>query len=121
MGGQVVEYAELGGLLLGRAARARGGSRHASEMQGHLTVFGDSISDGAFELGGERKHGAKDFTDWRQIVVRDPAAETKQGLVEDGSCIEHADDFFRCDRRLAIMQLNDDARHALLAEWDEDA
>ena len=83
--------------------------------------FGDAVSDDAFELGAQRQHGAEDFADRSQVVVGDPAAEAQQVIVEDWRGVEHAENIFCGDRRLAVVQFDDDARHALLAERDQDA
>ena len=90
-------------------------------MQRQLAFFGDAVSDGAFELGIERQHGAEYFAERGEIVVRDPAAEAQQLIVEHRRGVEHAEDGFSRDRGLAIVQFNDDAGHALLAKGHEHA
>ncbi len=44
-------------------------------MESHLAGFGQAISDGAFELGVEREHGAENFAERGKIVIGDPAAK----------------------------------------------
>ncbi len=90
-------------------------------MQRQLAFFGDAVSDGAFELRVQRQHGAENFADRREVVVGDPAAETQQLLIEHRRDIEHAEDGFRFDRWLAVVQFDHDAGHALLAEGHEHA
>ena len=90
-------------------------------MQRHLALFGDAVSDDALEFGTQWKHGAEDFADRSEIVVGDPTAEAQQCVVEHRGRVEDADHIFRGDRWLAVVEFGDDARHALLAERDEDA
>src|SRR5207302_10585460 len=40
---------------------------------------------------------------------------------QDRLWVEHADDIFSCDLRLAVVQFDDDARHALLAKRHQHA
>ena len=75
----------------------------------------------ALEFGTEWKHGAEDFADRGEIVVGDPAAQAQELLVENG---RGSSTLRRClgdDRRLAVVKFDDDAGHALLAKWDQDA
>src|SRR6266850_4468830 len=83
-------------------------------MQRRLPFFSDAVADGAFELRAQREHGSEDFADGSQIVVGDPATEAQQLLIEHRRRIQHAENGLSLDRRLAIMYVDDDARHALL-------
>ena len=56
-----------------------------------------------------------------EIVVGDPAAEAQQLLIEHRRGVEHAEDILGGDRRLAVVQFDDDARHALLAKRHQHA
>ena len=90
-------------------------------MQRHLALFGEAIADGAFELGVERKHGAENFSDRSEIVIGNPAAEFEQLQVEHGHSVEHGKNILCGDGRLPVVQFDDDAGQALLAEWDQHA
>ena len=86
-----------------------------------MSIVGEAIGDRALELGAQRQHGAKHFSERGEIVVGDPAAETKELFVEDRRGVEYAENVFDGDGWLAVVQFDDDARHALLAEWDQHA
>src|SRR5581483_12317891 len=90
-------------------------------MQRHAAWFSDAISDDTLEFGRERKHGAKDFSDRREVVVGDPAAEAEKMIVENRGGIDDGEEVLGLHFRLAIVQLDEDAHQALLAERDEDA
>jgi hypothetical protein len=90
-------------------------------MQRHVSPFGDSISDDAFELSGERKHRAQDFADGGKIVVGNPATEAQQAIVKDGSGVDHVENILGGDLWFAIVEVDDDAHHPLLAKGDKDA
>jgi hypothetical protein len=89
-------------------------------MQRHVSPFGDSISDDAFELSGERKHRAQDFADGVKIVVGNPATEAQQAIVKDGSGVDHVENILGGDLWFAIVEVDDDAHHPLLAKGDKD-
>ena len=88
---QVIEHAKLHHLLFGRATRPRRRSRHATQMQSHLPLFGDAVSNRAPEFRAQGQHRAEHFPERRQIIVGDPLAEAHELLVEHGRRIEHAD------------------------------
>src|SRR5580765_2572400 len=88
-------------------------------MERHLAVFGDAIPADALELGGERKHGAKDFTNGSKVVVGDPAAKAQEYFIEDRRRIDDAQNILGGNFRLVIVHADDDAHHALLAERDQ--
>ena len=90
-------------------------------MQRHLTFFGEAVADGAFELGVQWEHGAEHIPERGEIVVGDPAAEMQQLIVENWNGIQDGQNIFRDDRRFAVVCFDDDARHALLAKWDQHA
>ena len=90
-------------------------------MQGHLAFRRESIADRALELGVQRQHGAEDFANRGEIVVGDPVAELQQLRVKHRSGIERGENVFRGDGRLAVVQFNDNARHALLAKRNQHA
>lgn len=90
-------------------------------MQCYLALLGDAVSNDALELRGEGEHGAEDFADGREIVVGDPAAKSQQLIIEDWRWIDDAEDILRRDGRLAVVKIDYDAHHALLAEGDENA
>ena len=90
-------------------------------MQSHLAVFGETIADGAFELGVQREHGAEYFAERGEIVVGNPATEMQQLVIEHGGCVEDGQNSLGGDGRFAVVQFDDDAHHALLAKWDEHA
>src|SRR5205814_3042478 len=50
-----------------------------------------------------------------------PSSEAKKQFIQDRLGVEHADDVFSCDCRLAVVQFDNDARHALLAERHQHA
>ena len=83
--------------------------------------FGDAIANRSFELRGQRQHGAKHFAERRQIVVRNPFAQPKELLIEHRRSIKHTENVFGLHFRRTIMKDGDDSRHALLAEWNQDA
>src|SRR5580692_3956239 len=85
-------------------------------MQRHLPAFRDAIVDGALELCAQRQHGAEDFSNRREVVVRDPASELQELFVEHRRGVEYAEKILDLEGWLAIMQLNDDASHALLTK-----
>jgi hypothetical protein len=118
---QIVEHTKLGGLLFGCALRAGRRARRACEMQRHLPLAGDAIADEAFEFRAQRQHGAEDFSEGSEVVIRDPAAEVQELRIEHRHGVEHADEILDLDGRLAVVQLNHDARHALLTKWDQHA
>ena len=89
-------------------------------MQSPLTRLADAVPDGTFELGHEGQHAAKDFTERGEIVGGDPASEAEKLVVQNRRGVEHAENVLDRDRRLAIVQFNDHAGHALLAERDQD-
>ena len=70
-----------------------------------MPLFGDAIADCPLEFSGQRQHGAKNFADRGEVVVRDPLAKTNQLLIEHGCGVEHADEVFRGHIWLAVMQL----------------
>lgn len=90
-------------------------------MKREVAFIGDAISDEALEFGAKGKHRAEDFAEGRQIVVGDPAAEAEEESVQNRGWIEDVDYIFRGDIRFAVVEFDDDARQALLAEGDEDA
>src|SRR5690349_25151354 len=90
-------------------------------MQRTLAVLGDAISDGALEFSHQGQHGTADFTERREIVVGDPAGEAKKQFIQGRLGVKHADDVLGCDCRLAVVQLDDDARYALLAKRHQHA
>ena len=108
-------------MLFGSALGTSGGSGHAGEVQRHLTMLGQAIADRTLELGVQREHGAKHFADRGEVVIGDPAAELEQLLVEHGRWVENGEDAFCGDGGLAVVQIDDDARHALLAKRDQHA
>ena len=69
----------------------------------------------------KRQHGAENFADRSEIVVGDPTAQLQQLLIENGRGVERGEDVFCRDGRFAIVKFYDDARHALLAKWDQHA
>ncbi len=85
-------------------------------MQRHLPGLGDSISDNAFELGGQWQQGTKHFADRGKIVVGDPSAEAKQYFVENRSAIDHTLDILCSDRRLTVVDFHNHTSHALLTK-----
>jgi hypothetical protein len=89
-------------------------------MKRHVPLLGDSVCDHAFELGSERKHGAENFADWSQVVVGDPAAEAQEEIVEDGSRVDNAENILGGDLWFAVVEIDHDAHHPLLAKGDED-
>ena len=90
-------------------------------MQRRVSLVGDAISDDPLELGCERQHRAEDFADGGEIVVRNPPAEAQQPIVEDGSGVDHVENILGGDLRFAVVEIDDDAHDALLAEGYEDA
>ena len=121
MRSEVIEDAEFGGLFFRSASGTRGGSRHARKMQRHwpssVMRYPMARLNSAFSGSMVRKTSPIG----RKIVVGDPAAEVQQLLVEHRGGIEHAEDVFRGDGGFAVVQFDDDARHALLAERHEHA
>ena len=81
-----------------------------------MAFFRDAIGDGTFEFRAQRQHGAEHFAERRQVIIRDPFTQAHELLIEDGSGVENVEDAFGFYRRLAIMYLDDDARHPLLPE-----
>ena len=81
-----------------------------------MAFFGDAIRDGAFKFRAQRQHGAEHFAERCQVIIRDPFGQAHELLMEDGSGIEDVEDAFGFYRRLAIMYLDDHARHPLLPE-----
>ena len=51
---------------------------------------GDAVVDGAAHLGCEGQHGAQDFTERGQIVLRRPRAQLQQVLAEERLFIKHS-------------------------------
>ena len=90
-------------------------------MQCSNSFVGNVVSDDAPELRGQRQHGAKDFADGRDVVLRDPAAQLHQFGRERGSGIEHLAQATGLELGFAIVQLGDDAAEPLLAEGHDDA
>ena len=84
-------------------------------------MFSDAVPDGALEFSHQRQHGAADFAKRRKIVVGDPASEANKQFIQDRLWVEHTDDVFGCDCWLAVVQFDDDARHALLAKRHQHA
>src|SRR5579864_4929079 len=85
-------------------------------MKREMALLGDAIGDGALEFGTEREHGAENFAQRSEVVIGDPLAETHELPVEHGRGIEHADDVLGLYGGFAVMQVDDDAAHALLPE-----
>src|ERR1700758_1836637 len=85
-------------------------------MKREGALLGDAVRDGALKLGAEREHGAENFAQRSEIIIGDPLAETHELLVEHGRGIKHADDVLGLYGRFAVMQVDDDAAHALLPE-----
>src|SRR5229473_8656290 len=85
-------------------------------MQRHLSFFSNAIADGALELSAQREHGSEDIADGGEIIIGDPATEAQQLLIEHWRKIQHAEEGLGLNRRLAIMYLDDNARHALLTK-----
>lgn len=88
-------------------------------MQRFKSGVGDAVHARAFHFRSERKHRAEHFADGCNVVLRNPASELEQGRVEYGRGIEDLENVFRCDLRLAIMQLNNDSGKTLFAEGYE--
>src|SRR5215469_543110 len=86
-----------------------------------MSLLTNSISDDPLELGAQRKHRAKNFTDRREIVVRDPPAQPKQVIAENRSWINYSENISGDDFWLAIVEIDDDTHHALLPERNEDS
>src|SRR5580704_5206184 len=85
-------------------------------MQRRVACFGDAISDGALELGVEWKHCAKDFAEGGEVIAGDPAAQAQQVSVKHRGRVKDTENVFSRDCGSAIVQLHDDACHALLAK-----
>src|ERR1700722_6653582 len=90
-------------------------------MEGHLAAVREAIGNRAFELGVQRKHGSENLAERGEIVIRDPAAEAKELIVEYRSRIDDAEDSLGGNGGLAVMQFHDDARQTLLPEWNQHA
>ena len=85
------------------------------------SFVGNVVADDAAKLGRERQHGAKDFADGCDVILRDPAAQLHQVGRERGSGIEHLAEPAGFKLGFAIVQLGDDAAQPLLAEGHDDA
>ena len=90
-------------------------------MQRELAFRCDAVSDGTLELRIQRQHGAEDFAERGKIVVGDPTAETQELVIEYRNSVEYALNSFGCDRGLTVVQFEDNAGQALLAEGHEHA
>ena len=93
-----------------------------------MSGFGDAVDDLLLHLGGERQHAAENFANGRDVILRDPLAELEQPGVEDGLRVERGDHSLDLDLliyvvglRSVVVQLDDDANHALSTKGDEDA
>ena len=83
-------------------------------MQRHPPLIGDAVRDRAFKFGRERQHGTKHFAQRRKIVIGNPFPKFQQALVENRRKVERFDDSLRPNSRQTVMQLNHNAREALL-------
>src|SRR5579863_3816714 len=90
-------------------------------MQRHVTLLGDLVSDRTLELGHQWQHGAEHFSERSKVVVRNPASQAEQAIIQHRRSIEYVAQLLGRNRRLAIVQFHDDPRHALLAEWNQNA
>ena len=121
---QIIEHAKFDQLLFRRALRLRRRPRHPGQMQRHPSLIGDAILDRAFKLGGERQHGAKHLAGRREIVIGNPLPKFQQLFIENRREVERFDNFLdllSLNLRRTVMQLNHDARHALLPERHQHA
>src|SRR5215470_14393682 len=91
----------------------------ASHVQRHVALVGNAVTNGTLELRAQGKHGAEYFSKRREIVVGNPLAEPHELHVEHRPRIEDADDVLGLDTGLAVVQIDDDAAHALLTEGHE--
>jgi hypothetical protein len=114
--GQVVEDAKFRQLILGRLARTRRRAGHSRKVQRHLSFVGYVVADRALEFRAQRQHGAKDFTQRRQIIIGNPFAQMDKLVIEYRRSIEHAENVLCLHPGRAIMLCSNHARHALLAE-----
>jgi hypothetical protein len=73
------------------------------------------------DLAHERQHGAKNFANWSDVVLRDPLREVDELRREDRLVVKDIQDWARFDRRRIVMKTEDDAGHLFIAEWHEDA
>ncbi len=90
-------------------------------MERHVSLLGDPVQDRAFELSAQRQHAAEDFAQGGEVVIGDPLAQGHELLVEHGRGVEYANHVFGENRGFAIVQADDDAGHASLAEGHEHA
>ena len=73
----------------------------------------------AADFAVERQHGAEDFPEGREIVLRDPLAEFEELRVKDGLGVEDREQRFRFDGRGLIVQAQDDAGELLIAKRNQ--
>ena len=101
--GQVFKHTKFSQLIFWSFPGTRGRSRHAREVQRHMPLVGDPVADRALEFGAQRQHGAENFADGCEVVVRDPLAQANEVLIEHWRRVEHADNVFGLDLGLAIV------------------
>ncbi len=90
-------------------------------MQCSNSLVGNVVADDPPELSGQGQHGAENFADGRDVVLRDPAAQLHEFGCQRGGGVEYLAQAAGLEFGLAIVQLGDDAAQPLLAEGHDDA
>ncbi len=118
---EIVEDFVLDVLLFGRATGATRRSLLCAVEERLTALICDAEQHLLAHFTHQRKHGAQDFADRRDVIERDPLCQFEKLRREDGFFIENVEEQLCFDRRRFVVNAQDDACQFLIAEGDENA